>query len=446
VADALRSPFAPPAWQPGTVVKERYRLEALLRRGGMGSVWKAHDLVTDAPVALKGLEPDIARDRVMVRRFLREAQAAQLLESPNVVRIFDYGVDDDQAFIAMELLDGEPLSERITRVGRLTPEEVLRFVSDIVRAIEPAHAAGIIHRDLKPDNVFICRGEPEVAKVLDFGVAKVKKGALWTGTGTATQTGLMLGTPYYMSPEQTQARPIDQRTDLWAIAVVTFEALLGQRPFDAETFGDLVIAICTAPTPIPSRVGPVPAGFDEWFVRATQRDRARRFQTAGEMLDELTTVLAPGPGQRRVSGRLPALGASVAPAAQSLAPQPPGSTAPRPSARALTRPEPSDLQLTTGQRAAITRSASAAPGRGGRAGLFLLLGLAGLIVAGVAAFAFGGGARALRQAELGTAALAVTPPAVPAAPPLAPEPSAKPAGLAPAPASGAPRAPHLVGR
>ena len=279
----------------------------LLRRGGMGSVWKAHDLVTDAAVALKGLEPEIARDRVMVRRFLREAQAAQLLESPNVVHIHDYGIADDQAFIAMELLEGEVLSERITRVGRLAPEEVLRFVSDIVRAIEPAHSAGIIHRDLKPDNVFICRGEPEVAKVLDFGVAKVKKGALWTGTGTGTQTGLMLGTPYYMSPEQIQARPIDQRTDLWSMAVVTFEALLGQRPFVAETFGDLVIAICTAKAPIPSRVGAVPPGFDEWFVRGTQRDRARRFQTAREMIEELTSVLAPSPGKRAVSGRMPML-------------------------------------------------------------------------------------------------------------------------------------------
>ncbi len=402
----------------------------LLRRGGMGSVWKARDLVTDAPVALKGLEPEIARDRVMVQRFLREAQAAQLLESPNVVRIHDYGVDHDQAFIAMELLDGEPLSERITRVGRLAPEEVLRFVSDIVRAIEPAHSAGIIHRDLKPDNVFICRGEPEVAKVLDFGVAKVKKGALWTGTGTGTQTGLMLGTPYYMSPEQTQARPIDQRTDLWSIAVVTFEALLGQRPFVAETFGDLVIAICTAPTPIPSRFGAVPAGFDEWFVRATQRDRARRFQTAREMIEELTTVLAPGP-TKRVSGRMPGIGASVAPTpARSFPP----------------RSEGNDLQLTTGQRAAITRAAPGEPARGGNAGLFLLLGVAALILVGVAAFAFGGGARALRRAELGSAAAAVLPSAVLTATSLLVEPSAKRAHTEHAPASVVPRTSDIVPR
>jgi serine/threonine-protein kinase len=402
VSDAPRSPFAPTPWQPGTVVNERYRLEALLRRGGMGSVWRAEDLVTKSGVAIKGLEPEIARDRVMVKRFLREAQAAIMLVSPTVVKIHDYGVADDQAFIAMELLEGEPLSERIARVGGLPPEEVLRFVADILQAIEKAHEVGIIHRDLKPDNVFICRGEPEVAKVLDFGVAKVKKGAMWAGTGTGTQTGLMLGTPYYMSPEQMQAKPIDGRTDLWSMAVVVFEALLGRRPFVAETFGDLVIAVCTSPTPVPSRFGLVPPGFDEWFVRGTQRDPARRFQTAREMADELRSVLDPARLKRPVTARTPMLVPSVAPAVTERA-----SNRPPPS------PERTDLQLTTGQRSAVTRPAtSAAPGRGGSAGLFALLAVGALILIGVALFAFGGGARAVRQAELSAAHAAVVPAAV----------------------------------
>src|SRR5262249_8448915 len=158
-----------------------------------------------------------------------------------------------QAFIAMEMLIGEALSERLAKVGRLPPEDLLRFLSDVLRAMQKAHDAGIIHRDLKPDNVFICKDEPEFAKVLDFGVAKFKKGALGDATGIGTQTGLMLGTPYYMSPEQAQAKEIDHRTDLWSIAVIAFEALVGRRPFSADAFGDLVIAICTAPTPIPSR-------------------------------------------------------------------------------------------------------------------------------------------------------------------------------------------------
>jgi serine/threonine-protein kinase len=396
VPDAVRSPFAPTPWQAGTVVKERYRLEEILRRGGMGSVWRGVDLVTNEVLAIKGLEPDLARDRVMVQRFLREAQAARALVSPHVVEIRDFGVDHDQAFIAMEMLEGETLSERIARVGRLPPEEVFRFVSELLRAMELAHEAGIIHRDLKPDNVFICRGEPEVAKVLDFGIAKVKKGALWQGTGTGTQTGLMLGTPYYMSPEQAQARAIDHRTDLWSIAVVAFEALLGRRPFVAEFFGDLVVAICTAPTPIPSSVGPVPPGFDEWFVRGTQRDPARRFQSAREMADELGAVLGPTPAKRFITARNPVLTPSLAP----------GSALPRASAPPTAG---GDLELTTGQRSVVARATHSSSARASSKGLVALLALGALILLGVAAFAFGGGARALHEAELGTAPAAASP-------------------------------------
>jgi serine/threonine-protein kinase len=430
VSESLRSPFAPAPWEPGTLVKERYRLEAIMRRGGMGSVWRALDITTNTPLAVKGLEPEVARDRIMVQRFLREAQAARALVSPNVVGIVDYGVDHDQAFIAMELLDGEPLSERIAKLGRLPPDEVYRFVTDVLRAMERAHEAGIVHRDIKPDNVFICRGDPEVAKVLDFGIAKVKKGTFGAGTGTATHTGLMLGTPYYMSPEQAQARAIDQRTDLWSIAVVAFEALLGRRPFQAEFFGDLVVAICTAPTPVPSSVGPVPAGFDEWFVRGTQRDPARRFQSAREMAEELGAVLGPTPLKRVITARSPVVSASLAPGLAGSVP-PRGST--RPSG------DSHDLHLTTGQRSAVTRSNSAsAPTRGGNAGLVALLALGALILIGVAVFAFGGGARALHEAELSTAHAAVVPAARPDERGTATEPNSAPASATPKTATSAP--------
>ncbi len=302
----------------------RYRLETLLRRGGMGSVWRAEHLKLKSPLAIKVLDPAIASDPTNLQRFLREAQAAAALRSPNVVQIFDHGVDEGQAFIAMELLTGEPLSERIARLGRVPPEDLLRFLGQILRAMHKAHEAGIVHRDLKPDNIFIVKDEPEFVKVLDFGVAKLQKGALGEATGIGTQTGMMLGTPYYMSPEQAQAKPIDPRSDLWSIAVIAFEALLGQRPFQAfqaESLGDIVIAICTLPTPVPSRFGPVPPGFDEWFVRGTQRDLARRFQSALEMADELEHVLKPAA----------ATGGSVA--ARSLAPTPRVSAAPGMSSR-----------------------------------------------------------------------------------------------------------------
>ncbi len=397
VPEAVRPSLVSPAWGPGTVVKERYRLEGLLRRGGMGSVWRAEHLELRSKVAIKLLDAEIARDRVMVQRFLREAQAAALLRSPNVVQILDYGVDADQAFIAMELLEGETLSERIARSGALPPEELFRFMADVLRAIHKAHEAGIIHRDLKPDNVFICKDEPEFAKVLDFGVAKVKKGALADMTATGTQTGLMLGTPYYMSPEQAQAKAIDGRTDLWSIGVMTFEGLLGRRPFAADSLGDLVIAICTTPTPVPSRFGPVPPGFDEWFVRGTQRDPARRFQTAREMAEELDAVLRPdpAPGMRRFI-------TSPGPSRSQLQRVPPVITPVSSRIHVSAPPPTSDFGLTTGQRSAVTRapSSSRSP-RGSNVGLFALLAVGALILIGVVAFAFGGGARAIRQAELG---------------------------------------------
>ena len=408
VRPSLRS--AP--WGAGTIVKERYRLEGLLRRGGMGSVWQAEHLELRSKVAIKILDPEIARDRVMVQRFLREAQAAAALRSQNVVQILDYGVDDDQAFIAMELLEGETLSERIARSGPVPPADLFRFMADVLRAIHKAHEAGIIHRDLKPDNVFICKDEPEYAKVLDFGVAKVKKGSLADMAATGTQTGLMLGTPYYMSPEQAQAKALDGRTDLWSIAVMAFEGLLGRRPFKADSLGDLVLAICTTPTPVPSRFGPVPPGFDEWFVRGTQRDPARRFQSAREMAEELDAVLRPeaAPGMKRFV-------TSPGPSRSQLQMVPPVVTPVSSRLNASAPPAAPDLGLTTGQRSAVTRvpSSSRAP-RGSNAGLFVLLAVGALILIGVVAFAFGGGARAIRQAELGATRAEPLPAAANAAP------------------------------
>jgi serine/threonine protein kinase len=439
VPDAVRPTANPDASLAGTLILGRYRLESLLRRGGMGSVWRAEHVQLKSPIAVKLLEPEVAKDPTMLQRFHREAQAAAALRSPNVVQIFDHGVDQGRAFIAMEMLEGETLSERIARVGRLPPSELFRFLTDVLRAMHKAHEVGIIHRDLKPDNVFICKDEPEYAKVLDFGVAKVKKGALGEATGFGTQTGLMLGTPYYMSPEQAQAKVIDPRTDLWSIGVVAFEALLGRRPFQADSLGDLVLAICTAPTPIPSRFGPVPPGFDEWFVHATQRDPARRFPSAREMAEELDRVLVPevAPGRRRfVTSGVPAAGSLPAPA---------------PLVTPLARKSPSlgpgasDLELTTGQRSVVSRtSPGSAPKREKSFALLALLAAGVLIVVGVVAFALGGGARALHQADLGqraaatpgeAAAVALESPsaAAMALPPLA---SAKPS------ASSATVAPH----
>jgi len=274
-------------WQPGRILSGRYQLELQLGEGGMGSIWRAEHLVLAAPVAVKLVDPEIAEDEETLARFMREAQAAAALRSPHVVQIIDYGMDDKVPFMVMELLEGENLAQRIKRLGRLSPAETARMITHVSRAVGRAHEAGIVHRDLKPENVFIVRNEDdEIAKVLDFGVAKVQAEAL--AATAKTRTGSLLGTPYYMSPEQAQGnKAVDFRSDLWSIGVIAFECLTGQRPFFSEALGDLVLQICVRDLPVPSKLAPVPAGFDAWFARAIARDPERRFQSARELAEAL---------------------------------------------------------------------------------------------------------------------------------------------------------------
>jgi len=258
----------------------------------MGTIWRAEHLVLCAPVAIKLIDPEIAGQEETLARFMREAQSAASLRSPHVVQILDYGVDDKTPFMVMELLEGETLAERLKRTGRLTRAETARFITHVARAINRAHDAGITHRDLKPENVFIVHNEDaEIAKVLDFGVAKVEKATLGP-KGERTRTGSLLGTPYYMSPEQAQGnKDVDFRSDLWALGVIAFECLTGQRPFESEGLGDLVLQICVRDMPVPSELAPLPPEFDAWFVHACARDPEERFQSAREMAEALREAL-----------------------------------------------------------------------------------------------------------------------------------------------------------
>jgi serine/threonine-protein kinase len=275
---------------PGTILAGKYRLESILGEGGMGTVYRAEHLALRAPVAVKVIDRDIAEGDIAHARFMREAQSAASLRSPHVVQILDYGMEGERPFMVMELLEGETLAARLERLHRLSPAETYRVVSHVARAIAKAHEAGIIHRDLKPDNVFLVENEgDEIAKVLDFGVAKVDQTAIG---GTHTRTGSLLGTPYYMSPEQAQGnKELDSRSDLWAIGVIAFECLLGERPFSSDGLGDLVIQICIRDIVVPSSVGSVPPGFDEWFKRAVAREPELRFQTARELSESLREAL-----------------------------------------------------------------------------------------------------------------------------------------------------------
>src|SRR5688572_2399070 len=280
--------------QAGRVLNGRYRLEEKLGEGGMGQIWRAEHLVLKATVAVKLVDRQAMPDDETFARFIREAQAAAAIRSPHVVQILDYGTDEKMPFMVMELLEGETLAQRLRRDKRLPAAETARVITHIARAVGRAHEEGIVHRDLKPENVFLVENDDEeVAKVLDFGVAKIESAKLGDGDeGTRTRTGSILGTPYYMSPEQAQGnKTVDFRSDLWSIAVIAFECLTGRRPFYSDGLGDLVLAICIREIPVPSRVAPVPLGFDGWFKKGVDREPDRRFQSARELVDALRDVL-----------------------------------------------------------------------------------------------------------------------------------------------------------
>jgi serine/threonine-protein kinase len=259
--------------------------------GSQGRVWEALHLQMGTPLALKVLDPNLASRPDYVSRFKREASAAAALRSSHVVQIFDFGISHAVPYIAMELLEGEDLGLRLERVCRLPANIVASIVTQVSRALARAHKRGIVHRDLKPDNIFLCaseEGEGDLVKILDFGVAKAVSHVSLAHTGT----GVVLGTPYYMSPEQAQGdRRVDHRTDLWAIGVITFEAMVGRRPFEATNLADLLVKICALDPPTPSSVLPsVPEGFDEWFMRACARNPDDRFPSAKEMATSLALL------------------------------------------------------------------------------------------------------------------------------------------------------------
>ncbi len=306
-----------------TVVADRFRLHRMIGQGGMGSVWEATQIGLERPCALKFIEGEMAKLAEAHARFEREAKAAAHLNSPHIVQIFDHGVWQGTPYIAMELLVGEDLGKRLqAQGGRLEPPYVSRVIQQVSRALSKAHQAGIVHRDLKPDNIFLVRDdEQEIVKILDFGVAKQTIAGI---DGSNTKTGAMLGTPYYMSPEQAQGiKSVDARSDLWSLAVIVYQCLTGRLPFESEALGDLLVKIIVSPIPVPSQVCPgLPSGFDRWWAKAAERNPEARFQTAKEFNDTLQLALGQS-SITEITGPRPAVGgATVAMAAGPGAPQP----------------------------------------------------------------------------------------------------------------------------
>lgn len=281
------------ALEQGQLVAGRFQLDRMIGRGGMGSVWKARDGRLDMPCAVKFIEGEIAQNPEATMRFEREAKAAAQLRSPHVVQILDHGVWEGMPYIAMELLEGEDLGKRLSGRGRLSPAETAGIITQVCRALSKAHTSGIVHRDLKPDNIFLCRDDDrEIAKVVDFGIAKATNNSL--EMDSKTRTGSLLGTPYYMSPEQASGardKPVDARSDLWSLAVIVYQCLTGALPFDGDALGDLLVKIIVGPIPKPSNVvNDLPLGFDDWWAKASNREPSQRYQTAKEFAESLSLV------------------------------------------------------------------------------------------------------------------------------------------------------------
>jgi beta-lactam-binding protein with PASTA domain/tRNA A-37 threonylcarbamoyl transferase component Bud32 len=263
------------------VLDGRYRVLWHLADGGMATVYVALDQRLDREVALKVMRADLAKDESFVSRFRREARSAAKLSHPNVVAVYDQGEDDGEVFLAMELVNGLTLRQVMQAEGPLTPRAALDIIDPVLQALGAAHSAGLIHRDVKPENV-ILRDDGAV-KVADFGLAR----AIATGT-LATQTGVLLGTVAYLSPEQVERGIADARSDVYAAGLLLFEMLTGSKAFIGDSPIHVAYQHVHSDVPVPSsRVRTVPAGLDRLVARASARDPDNRPRDANELLAEV---------------------------------------------------------------------------------------------------------------------------------------------------------------
>jgi eukaryotic-like serine/threonine-protein kinase len=286
----------------GEIIDGKYRIVRLLGEGGMGAVYEGENTRIHRRVAIKVLHSGVAEQGEAVARFEREAQAAGRIGSDHIVEVLDLGtLEGGDRYLVMEYLDGEGLGSRIKERGRLTPAELCPIAHQLMEGLAAAHGAGIIHRDLKPDNVFLLRsrgGTSDFVKLLDFGISKFNQLSGDSGF-SMTRTGAVMGTPYYMAPEQAKgSREMDHRVDLYAAGVICYEALTGQVPFNADTFNELLFKIVLEePRPLEQIEPSIDAGFAAIVTKAMARDPAHRFQTAKEFQEALAQWAA-GHGQQ----------------------------------------------------------------------------------------------------------------------------------------------------
>jgi serine/threonine protein kinase len=277
-------------------IDQKYRLDRLVGKGGMGAVYEARDLRLDRPVAVKIMLSRAFGEQAALRRFRREARAAAQLDHPNIVRVFDFGpLEGEGAYLVMEMVRGRTLRAELDRLGRLPPEIAAEWFGPLLDGTAAAHAHGIIHRDLKPENVIGRRDESGslVVKILDLGLVKFRAGEP-LATGPMTADGLVMGTPAYMSPEQLLGREVDQRTDIFALTVMLIESLTGRRPFDGDTLADLLLAQQQTSYRLPGSSTQA-RSMDDLLQQCLARDPRNRVSSATTLRDTLIPLLRAWP-------------------------------------------------------------------------------------------------------------------------------------------------------
>jgi serine/threonine protein kinase len=302
----------------GTVLDGQYQIESLLGKGGMGAVYLARHILLGDRVAIKILPPEVRTNAEWLRRFRREGQAARRFRHPNAVTVYDLRTAaDGTIYMVMEYVEGHTLDAELKKRGRFTAAEAFEVIEPVMSVLNTAHAMGVVHRDLKPENIMIGKaqtnGEAPI-KLLDLGIAKMREiaGSETTGTTELTVAGQVLGTPYYMSPEQwgeisRDGNPeIDGRTDIYSLGLVAYQMISGQRPYSAATLHELRRDhIAVTPPPLIEKVPDVPRGFSDAIDRAIAKDRGDRQATAGELAEQLRAGLAGSKGQSPLGRTFP---------------------------------------------------------------------------------------------------------------------------------------------
>ncbi|HEY5436743.1 MAG TPA: Stk1 family PASTA domain-containing Ser/Thr kinase [Candidatus Limnocylindrales bacterium] len=381
----------------GSTLGGRYRLLELLGQGGMATIYRARDAQLERDVAVKLLRPEFGKDPDFLARFRDEARAAASLNHPNITAVFDFGKDASGPYIVMELVDGQDLGAIIRENGPLAPRQAARVAAEVAKALHAAHVRGIVHRDVKPSNVLV--GRDGRVKVADFGIARALTESQLTLPGTT------MGSVHYFSPEQARGEAGTAASDIYALGIVLFETLTGQRPFSGDGAAAVALARLTTTPPRPSALRPgVPAALDSIVLRAMALDPAARYATAAAMASALEGYLAdPGAavGGAAVAGAAAGLAATKTVASAQARPNPPVPYPPDAYARSMPHAAPVS---TTGTPPPPPLAEDEPGGSGPWAWVAGLLGIGILVIVGFLLFqvlAGGGGSKASPSASAG---------------------------------------------